>query len=100
MVMNIIEKMIERKCKECNTWNGENDYCFNCNSALSPKARNKKELEEAGPPEKDLPEQILEKASESRFLIVKLFFYSIYGFMMVFISIGAFLAWLTAMIAA
>jgi hypothetical protein len=42
---------------------------------------------------------MLEKANNARFWIVKIFYYSSYGIIMLFVGLGAFMAWLTAFFA-
>ena len=92
--------MVERKCKHCKTWNKDEDHCTNCGMPLSPKAIARKEAAEKEPEGPSLPEQILIRAREARYVISKLFFYTIYGIAMVIISLGAMIAWFIAWVAA
>jgi hypothetical protein len=93
--------MIQRKCRNCSEWNGDSDYCSKCNYPLSPPALEAKKKAETPPPEvEDLHDYMLEKANNTRFWLIKLFYYSAYGITMLFIGIGALMAWLTAFFAA
>ena len=93
--------MIQRKCRSCNEWNDDRDYCSKCNYPLSAPALRDKKLAETPPREvEDIHDYMLEKARKARFWFVKVFYYSAYGITMLFIGIGALMAWLTAFFAA
>ena len=92
--------MIERKCRECNQWNDDRDFCIKCGAALSPKAREAKKQANIIPEGPSIPEQLLAKARNARFLVLKFMYYSAYGILILFISIGGFIAWFTAVAAA
>jgi len=93
--------MVERKCTSCGTWNKGEDYCSNCNGALSPKALDKvyvakKRQEEAERP-KSKTDIFIEKAKNSESFMVKTLYYFFYSVFLIFGAIGGFLAWLVAM---
>lgn len=92
--------MIERKCRNCHEWNDDRDYCSYCNYPLSAQALNAKKIADNPPQEvEDINDYFLKKANKTRFWITKLFYYSAYGIIMLFVGIGAFMAWLTAFFA-
>jgi len=93
--------MIERKCPNCSEWNKEEDHCVKCGEALSPDAvmakREQKRIDEeaAKPPSKvDL---FLERAKNSKYMMVRWGYYLMYSVFMVIGAFGAFMAWLVAM---
>ena len=92
--------MIERKCKQCGHWNKDEDFCQSCGAALSPKAIDREKQATKKPQGPSLPEQLLNKAREANYVILKLFYYSVYGITLAVISIGAFIAWFIAWVAA
>ena len=93
--------MIERKCLSCKVWNKDEDYCTNCGEPLSPKALDKLRDERLAEEEANRPPTLLEKykakAQNSRYLIVKISFYMVYGTLLFIGGLGAFMAWLTAL---
>jgi len=92
--------MIERKCLKCSTWNGEEDFCVNCGEPLSPKEIQKKEdalkkIELENKP-KDKLDILMERAKNSKYLVVRWMFYSAYSVGVMVAAIGSFLAYLVA----
>jgi hypothetical protein len=93
--------MVEIKCKSCNTWNTDADYCKNCNAVIS--------MEEEARLETEIYEESIKNKPKSKFdlfiekwkahpnFILKIFFYIFYSVYLVLAGIGAFMAWLTLM---
>ena len=94
--------MIERKCLACGTWNKDEDLCINCSNPISPSAiitakeKKRKEEDDAKIPPSKL-DIYLEKAKNSRFLIIRLGYYIMYSIVMFIGAIGVFLAWMAAL---
>ena len=93
--------MIQRKCSNCGTWNGDVDYCIKCNSVVSleeeDRIRTAKFIEEQKNRPKDKLDLLIEKYKNHNNIIVKGIFYIFYSIYIVFAGIGAFMAWLTLM---
>ncbi len=96
------------KCQHCQTLNVNREYCQSCNQALSVQTlRDEKRLQEA---EAKTAEKMAQKPSKielwihslknNRFWLVRFISKIVSVIFMVVISIGAFFAWLIAMIAA
>ena len=92
--------MIERKCLKCNTWNGEEKFCTACGAALAPEEIIKEEEEKKISAElakpKDRLDILIEKAKGSKYLLVRLGFYSLYSVAFIVTAIGSFFAYLIA----
>lgn len=91
---------IQRRCKNCNTWNDEIDFCTNCGSIISIKESEKieakeKAIIEANKP-KDKIDLFVEKYKNHKFLPIRFIFYIFYSVWLVFMGIGSFLAWAVA----
>lgn len=93
--------MIERKCLKCNTWNQAEDYCKSCNEPLSPvaldKVREEKRAEEERNKVPSKTEVLMQKAKNSRFLLVRWMYYLFYSIFMFIGAIGAMMAWMAAL---
>ncbi len=93
--------IIERKCLNCGTWNKNEDFCTNCNHAISPKEIDRiqtkqKRIEEANKP-KDKFDLLAERLKNHRYLFYRLIYKIGYSIGLFFAAIGAFLAWMVAM---
>jgi len=96
--------MIERKCLKCGTWNEEEKFCKSCGAAIAPDAIIKeeeeaKQIEKASKP-KDKLDILFERAKGSKYLFVRVMFYSAYSVGIVVSAIGSFLAYLIVWTAA
>ena len=93
--------MLERKCLACNVWNNDEDYCLNCKEPISPLALDKAKEEKRKIALASMPvsklDVLLEKAKTSKYLIVRMLYFTFYSVFLLIGGIGAFLAWLTAM---
>ena len=93
--------MIERKCSDCGTWNKGEDFCQNCNAALSPKevikaediVREKKRIKEVPVDKLDV---WLKKQKNSKYLIVRIGYYVFGGVWFIVMGVASFFAYLTA----
>lgn len=91
---------VERKCLNCGTWNTDNDYCTNCNNAVSPiiieekREAKREEIRNNRVPSKlDL---FIDKWQNSRFWILRVLYKILYTIGVIFFSIAGFFAWLSA----
>jgi|GEM_PF-1668319 len=93
--------MVEIKCKSCNTWNIDADYCSNCNVVISMEEEAKLEAKIEAKKNKNKPKSkfdvFIENWKNHPNLILKGVFYILYSIYFIFASVGAFLAWLTLM---
>ena len=93
--------MLQIKCRSCQTWNNDRDYCINCNSVISIQEEErienakKKEIERNKP--KDKIDLFVEKYKNHSNIFIKGTFYMFYSVYLIFAGIGAFFAWLTLM---
>lgn len=94
--------MIERKCPKCKAWNKDEDYCESCGEALSPRAldirREEKIAAEEAARVPDKFEVLQEKAKHSKYFLVRVGYYIVYSIFMVIGALGAFVAWMTALV--
>ena len=94
--------MIERKCPNCGTWNKDEDFCINCQTAISPKEIDKieteiKRLEEINRP-KDKFDILAEDLKNHKYFVGRLI-YKIGRLVGLFFGVlGGFLAWVIAML--
>ena len=91
---------VERKCLKCGTWNKDNEYCTNCEAAVSPivieeiREQEREERRKNVPPSKlDI---FLDNWKNSRFIVLKGLYYVLYTIAFIFFSIAGFFAWLAA----
>ncbi len=93
--------MIQRKCSNCGTWNGNVDYCIKCNSVISLEEEDRIRTEQFEEEQKNHPkgkiDLLIEKYKNYDNIFVKGTFYIFYSVYLVFFVICAFLAWLTLM---
>ena len=93
--------MIERKCLHCGTWNKDEQFCNNCNEALSPeeieKVEMKKKRIEAANKPKDKFDLFAERLKTHKYLFMRILYQVGYSIAVVFGAIGAFFAWMVAM---
>lgn len=93
--------MVEIKCKSCNTWNTDADYCKNCNAVISMEEEARLEVELQAEIIRNKPKTktdiFLEKWKNHPNFILKGFYYIFYSIYLIFASIGAVIAWLTLM---
>ena len=91
---------MERKCRKCNTWNTDNDFCTNCNAPLSPQEIRKAEVAELERKEADKPKDkvdlFLEKMKDSRYILVRGLYYICFSLWAAFMAVLAFFLWLVA----
>jgi methionyl-tRNA synthetase len=93
--------MIQRKCRNCGTWNDEEDYCKSCQSSLSPLALEKekdalrKQEEETRTPSNF--ELWLGRIENHKFFLVRLFYKILRSIGIIFTFFGVFFAWLAAL---
>ena len=94
--------MRQIKCSNCGEWNNDRDYCGHCSEPISREVieeiREEKRIEERGKQSKALDEIIMEKARSSNNPLVRFGYYSIYVVSMIATIIGAFFAWVVAMV--
>ena len=92
--------MIERKCLKCSTWNNDEKFCKSCGAALAPEEiikeedQRRAELEAARP--KPALDRLLDRAKNSRFIVVRGLFYVLYSVAVVVFAIASFFAYLVA----
>ncbi len=90
---------VQRKCPNCGTWNGDEDYCVSCNTLLSPviieeKREEEREKRRYRPPTKfDL---FIERWKNSKYWAMRILYKILYTIGMIFAGIAAFFAWLAA----
>jgi ribosomal protein L37E len=88
------------KCKNCNTWNVNLDYCSNCGQAISAKVLTKIEDKKREEIRKNKPKDKidiwLDNLKHHRFWIVRLFYYFAYSVAMIFYLIAGFFAFMIA----
>lgn len=93
--------MVEIKCRQCNTWNTDKDYCSNCNAVISMEEEAKIEAENQAAIIRNKPKSkfdiFVENWKNHPNLFLKAIYYILYSVYFVFASVGAFLAWLTLM---
>lgn len=92
--------MIERKCLSCGTWNKEEKFCTTCSAPLAPEEIDKvedakREQIRLSQPKPQL-DVLLDKAKNSKYLLVRGLFYVMYSVAFVVFAISAFLAYLVA----
>ncbi|MFK8044506.1 MAG: hypothetical protein AB8B72_03355 [Crocinitomicaceae bacterium] len=91
---------IQRKCGNCNTWNGNVDYCLNCNHPISIKIQEKiekaKKAEIAAQQPKDKLDIIAERYKNHRFILVRVLYHVFNSIFMVFMGIGSAIAYFIA----
>jgi len=91
--------VLQIKCRSCKTWNDGGDYCVKCNAVISMREEErieteiKKEIERNKP--KDKFELFIEKYKSHPNIVLRGIFYIFYSVYMVFLAIGAALAWMT-----
>ena len=94
--------MKQIKCSNCGEWNTDRDNCDHCAEPISreliEEIREEKREIERGKNGPSLDEVIMQKARESKNVFVKFGYYSFYFLTMIAISIGAFGAWMIAML--
>ncbi|MDM1372112.1 MAG: hypothetical protein ACRCVU_04120 [Flavobacterium sp.] len=96
------------RCSQCGTFNIDTEQCVNCGHALNMvKQREQVRIEverervvKALAEEPSAIEKFLQRMTNHKWLVVRLFFKLIYGVWMVVMAIGMFLAWLIGMIVA
>jgi hypothetical protein len=92
--------MIERKCLKCQTWNQDERFCKNCGAALAPEEIIKEEDEKRALIESqkapDKLDVLLNKAKNSKYMIVRIIYYIFYSVAMVVFAIASFTAYLVA----
>lgn len=91
---------VQRKCLNCNTWNGEESHCIACGLLIDPVLieNEREKLREVRrnsiPPTKlDL---FLLSWKNSRFHLVRVLYIVLYSIAVTFIAIASFFAWLAA----
>lgn len=93
--------MVEIKCRSCNTWNKDVDYCVNCNAVISMEEEAKIEAEIEAEKIRNIPKSkfdvFVEKWKNHPNILLKAVFYVFYSVYFIFTGIGAVLAWLTLM---
>lgn len=95
-----MDSTIQRKCNTCNTWNLDVDFCVSCNTPISIKAiekiefKKKKSLTNSKP--KDKFDLIFEKLKYHRFFPVRWFYHILNSIFMLFMGIGALIAYFIA----
>ncbi len=90
---------VERKCPVCSHWNGNEDHCPVCGTALSPEIIENKREEEREARRKNQPEtpldRFLENWENSRFLLLRITFKIVYTIWAIVMGIAFFFAYLT-----
>jgi len=93
--------MLQIKCKSCQTWNTDVDYCTTCNTVISMEEEARLEDEIYAEKIRNKPKSkldiFIEKYKNHPNIIVKGIFYIFYSVYFIVMSIGAFMAWLTLM---
>jgi len=93
--------MLQIKCKWCQTWNTDVDYCSNCNAVISmeeeARLEDKIHAEKIRNAPKSKLDLFIEKYKNHPNFIVKGIFYIFYSVYFIVMSIGTFMAWLTLM---
>lgn len=91
---------IQRKCSNCATWNGENDYCSQCGEVLNPVLiEENREAERESRRQRRQPDQLdrfLLSWKYSRFLLLRWLYYLLRSIAILFFAIASFFAWLAA----
>jgi len=99
-------KSITIKCPNCDTLNTNVDFCTKCNKSLSQQIILQKKLEKIRQEEieKVIYERenpnFAERLKEHKFFLYRIFGWILYSGYLVVSAIGAFFAWVIAMIAA
>lgn len=89
---------VKRKCKSCNHWNNDEDYCQQCGHLLSPrlieeKRENEREVIRQNQPKTPL-DLFIENWKNSRFLLFRVIYYVFYTIWAIVMSIAFFFAYL------
>ena len=90
--------MIERKCLKCGTWNGADQFCKNCGAAVAPDEIIREEEEqkriEIANVQPDKLDFLIQRARGSKYMLVRLMFYSVYSVALIVTGIASFFAYL------
>ena len=94
--------MKQIKCSKCGEWNNDLDYCQNCSEPISREVieeiREDIRQQERGKEAPSFDEVIIMKARNSKNVIVKFGYYSLYTVSAIVALFGAFIAWGVAMV--
>ncbi|HLU87962.1 MAG TPA: hypothetical protein VKZ44_09430 [Taishania sp.] len=89
---------VKRKCKNCNHWNNDEDYCQKCGNLISPvliEEQREIERETIRQNKPKTPFDIfLESWKNSRFLFFRAIYYVLYTIWAIVMSIAFFFAYL------
>lgn len=92
--------MIERKCLKCSTWNHDERFCKNCGAPLAPEEITRIEDEKYAALQAQKPKPkldiLLDKAKNSKFIVVRILFYTLYSVGVIVFAISSFAAYLIA----
>ncbi|MDX1350054.1 MAG: PspC domain-containing protein [Putridiphycobacter sp.] len=92
--------IIQRRCTNCGTWNGDVDHCENCNNPISIKEIERiehiKKEEIAAQQPKEKLEIFIDKYKQHPFFMVRLIFFILNSIFMVFMGIGSLIAYFIA----
>lgn len=92
---------ISRKCPKCSTWNGDNDYCTNCNHLLNYQMQLEQEDKERDEKKKQIIPDPLEKFflkwKASNWMVVRVAYYIFYSIWFAFFAFMSFILWLILM---
>lgn len=103
-----MSNQVHIRCSKCGVFNVNNDHCESCGNLLSVvkqreivRAKRDEQLQkEALEKEPSKVERYIQKMRQHRLWIVRAFFEVIYTTWVIAMAIGAFIAWLIAMIVA
>lgn len=91
---------IQRRCSNCGTWNGNVDYCTNCNHPISIVAIEKIErIEKAEIAANKPPDKLdiaLEKYKNHPFFLVRWIYFVVHSIFLLFMGIGSLIAYFIA----
>lgn len=93
-------KSVNRKCPKCGHWNNDEDNCTSCGYVLNPKIIRKQEIIEeerkfsAKPP--DSIDIFLQKFKNSRFFLIRWFYYILLSVWLVFGVTVSFILYMVA----
>ncbi len=92
---------MERKCKSCGTWNTDNDFCSQCNKAISPVELEKIEVQKrqsfSDKLEKSMLDKSFAKFKNSSNPFVRELYKILYGFWVIYMAIISFFLWFIAL---
>lgn len=92
---------MERKCRKCGAWNGEEEHCLICGTVLDPQKIRQQEIRTEEDRRAEAPkskiEQLLNRMKDSSNPFVKLSYVLLKTFWLVYLGIVSFILWFIAL---